>query len=251
MIRAAAVLALTACGTTGGNSVTFDVAAAGPVGGIGGFDNNFGWHVTLDKAHLHVGAIYLDLAVPISGAQSTSCILPGIYTAEELSGIDVDVLSPELQSFPTRGEGTDDEARTGEVWLVGSDINAGTDVDPATGQPTVVASVSGTASNALLAINFSATVTVGSNRAIVSSDPSMPSAHPICKQRIVTPIPIDLAPIQDGTLVLRIDPRLWVQQVDFSGLAPPSAIPDDNSTTASQALFTGIHGPAAFDLSFE
>ncbi|HEV7554421.1 MAG TPA: hypothetical protein VGO00_03135, partial [Kofleriaceae bacterium] len=150
MIRAVVLAACAGCGSTGGHTVTFDVAAAGPADGVGGFDNNFGWHVTLSTARLHVGAIYLDLAVPISGAQSTSCILPGIYTGEALSGLDIDALSPELQPFPQRGDGTDDEARTGEVWLVGSDLDASIDIDPATGQPTVVASVSGTASNALL-----------------------------------------------------------------------------------------------------
>jgi hypothetical protein len=253
IVRSVALVlaALAGCGSTGGNVVSFDVAAGGPAEGVPPFDTGLGWHVVLHKAKLHVGALYLNLSVPISGAQSTSCILPGIYTAEELSGLDIDLLAKDLQPFPARGDGTDDTAKTGEVWLVGGDVNAPTDVDPLTNQATVVAELEGTASNALLGISFSATVTIGQNRAITSSDPSMPGAHPICKQRIVTPIPIQLAPHDRGTLTLRVDPARWFANVDFTELSPPDYIfPDDLSISASQNLFNGLRGPASYDLSF-
>ena len=70
--------------------------------------------------------------MPSSGAQFTNCILPGIYTGEALDGLDVDLLSATPQPFPSPGTGTDDEARTGEVWLTGGDVNAAAD-------PTVIA----------------------------------------------------------------------------------------------------------------
>src|SRR6266436_2392988 len=97
-------------------------------------------------------------------------------------GLDVDVLSTARQMFPQRASGTDDEARTGEVWLTGGDVNADND-------STVIADLAGTATNSAQSMPFSARVTISSgNRGIPPSSPAQPSQHPICKQRIVSPI---------------------------------------------------------------
>jgi len=249
MKRLCILALLAACDTTGGRLVTFDVAAVGPADATGGpraFINGLGWHVILTKATLHIGAVYLNLSNPISGSQGTNCILPGIYTAEELSGIDVDVLSNDPQKFPEQADGTDDSAKTGEVWLTGGDVNAAED-------STVIADVEGTAVGAT-SMPFTAKVTIGSNRLIASSDPSMPSAHPICKQRIVSPIPIDVKPQPGGQLVIRIDPELWFADVDFGQLPEVSpgqfAFPDDLSIPASQNLFTNLRAGADYEFSF-
>jgi len=249
MTRLLLLAALAACDTTGGRLVTFDVAAVGPADATGGpraFVTGLGWHVVLQKATLHIGAVYLNLSNPISGSQGTNCILPGIYTAEELSGIDVDVLSNDPQKFPEQADGTDDSAKTGEVWLTGGDVNAAED-------STVIADIAGTAIGATQ-IPFTGRVTIGSNRLIASSDPSMPSAHPICKQRIVSPIPIDVKPQPGGQLVIRIDPELWFADVDFSQLPEVSpgqfAFPDDLSIPASQNLFTNLRAGAVYEFSF-
>jgi hypothetical protein len=245
----ACLLALAACGTTGGDLVTFEVAAHG-VEGAGTIDTGLGWHVELTRARLHVGAVYLNLAVPISGSQETACILPGIYTAEELAALDVDVLDATRQVFPQPATGTNDEARTGEVWLTGGDVNADADT-------TVIADLAGTASNATMTLPFTATVTIGAaNRGIPGSDPSQPSQHPICKQRIVSPIAIDLRPHDSGTLVLAIDTRTWFANVDFTALVADGSggfvFPDTNTNAASQSLFTGLRAASStFQLSFE
>ncbi|HVV82183.1 MAG TPA: hypothetical protein VHE35_03860, partial [Kofleriaceae bacterium] len=78
-----------------------------------------------------------------------------------------------------------------------------------------------------------------------------PSLHPICKQRIVTPIAIDFAPHDGGTLLVTIDPTAWVANVDFATVPPSGVIPDDNSTDASQNLFTGLRSVGAYRLSFQ
>src|ERR1019366_8232478 len=124
-----AMLALPAClGTTGSAIVSFPVQAAGPADAVDGqslaFDTGRGRHVELTKATLHIGAVYLDETVPVSGAQHTSCILEGIYSGQETGALDVNVLSPDLQSFPTPGNGTADRAITGEGWLTGGGGNA-------------------------------------------------------------------------------------------------------------------------------
>jgi hypothetical protein len=238
-------IALAACGTTGGNVVAFDVAAAG-ADGAATLDTPLGWHVVLTRAKLHLGAVYLNLSVPISGSQETSCILPGVYTAEELSAIDVDVLSTSLQPFPARGTGTDDEARTGEVWLTGGDVNASSD-------STVIADLAGTATKGTQVVPFAATITISSgNRGIPPSDPAQPSQHPICKQRIVSPIAIDLHPRDGSTLVIRVDTRPWFGNVDFAALPADGVFPDSNTNAASQNLFTGLRAATAtFQLSFQ
>ena len=164
-MKALALVLLAACGTTGGDVVTFDVVAQGAEG-ASVFETPLGWHVALQRATLHIGAAYLNLAVPISGSQETNCILPGIYTAEELYPLEVDVLSRNRQPFPQKATGTDDEARTGEIWLTGGDVNADTD-------STVIADIAGTASNSLLAVPFSAQITINSgNRGIPPSNPA-------------------------------------------------------------------------------
>jgi len=84
IIVAAAGLALAGCvGSTGGKTFTFPAAAAGPADAtsplsfsMGGFD------VTLTRAVLHVGALYLNQSAPVSGAQSTDCYLTGTYVGQ-------------------------------------------------------------------------------------------------------------------------------------------------------------------------
>jgi hypothetical protein len=244
-VKAVAWILLAACGTTGGNVVTFDVVARGAEG-ASVFETPLGWHVELERATVHIGAVYLNLAVPISGSQETSCILPGIYTAEELYPLDVDVLSRDRQPFPQKGTGTDDEARTGEIWLTGGDVNADSDT-------TVIADIAGIASNSLVAVPFSTQITINrDNRGIPPSNPAQPSQHPICKQRIVSPIPIELQPHDGGTLVITVDAERWFDNVDFAAVPGDGVIPDDNSTAVGQNLFTGLRAATAtFQLSFE
>jgi hypothetical protein len=238
------VLPAACLGTTGSSIVTFPVQAAGPPDAVDGqplvFDTGRGWHVELTQASLYIGAVYLDESVPVSGAQDTSCILEGIYSGQETSGLLVNVLSPDPQAFPATGNGTGDLAITGEVWLTGGDVNASDD-------PTVIVDVAGTASMSGTSYPFTASVTIGSNRLVTSTDPALPGANPICKQRIVAPIPIDVIPSNTGTLLVRVDPRGWFGDVDFSQMEetannPPTyVIPDDDTTQPGTALFDGIH----------
>jgi hypothetical protein len=241
----ALALVLGACGTTGGNVISFEVTAQGAPSARE-TDTGLGWHVALSEAKLHIGAVYLNLAVPISGSQATACILPGIYTSEELAPLDVDVLSPAPQAFPEPATGTDDEVRTGEIWLTGGDVNAAADT-------TVIAQVAGTATRAAQAIPFSAKITISSaNRGILGGSTALPSLHPICKQRIVSPIAIDLRPRNHGTLAITVDPSRWFANVDFTQLPPGGEFPDDNTNPASQNLFTGLRAAtASFQLSFQ
>lgn len=240
-----AALGVTACvGTTGSDLVTFDAAASGPEDAVAGAPLDFvsgrGFHVSLTRAKVHVGAVYLNRARPISGAQETSCILPGIYVAEVTQGFDVDALSPDPQSFPVQGEGTADRAIVGEVWLTSGDVNADDDT-------TVILDVAGTAEKGGVSYPFQGALTIGKNRAVAPTDPALPGQHPICKERIVSPIDLDITPRDGGSLRLRVDPRAFFANVDFAKLErvsedpPLYAFADEGVGQPNVSLYGGLH----------
>jgi hypothetical protein len=162
---------------------------------------------------------------------------------------DVDVLSGELQTFSVPGEGTVTRALAGEVWLTGGDVNA-------TDDSTVILDVAGIASRDGVLLPFEGQVTVGQNRAIPASSPALPGANPICKQRIVSPIPIDVTPRAGGALLLRINPAGWFDNVDFLALKSSANTPgnyvfsDDNSNQPSLNLFSGLKQATAETYTF-
>ncbi len=240
-VAAAAALALStpACvGTTGGDLFTFDAVALG-VHADAPFVTGRDYEVSLDEARLHVGAVYLNRAMPISGAQETSCVLPGVYLAEVTRGLDVDLLSGVAQPFPEPGEAVTGTALAGEVWLTGGDVDA-------TDDPTPILALRGTATKDGARYPFEANLTIGKNRATAATDPSRPGANPICKKRIVSPIPLRLAVRPSARLTLRVDPRGWFTNVDFAAIEPSGASPpvyrfrDDDSDAPSRNLYQGL-----------
>ncbi len=211
----ATLATLAACvGTTGGDVIDFPVAAAGAAGATAGkpyeLVNDRGWHVVLTKATLHIGALYLEQSVPVSGAQNTSCILPGTYVAQLTTGLDVDLLSPTPQRFPALAHGTTLPALVGQVWLTGGPIDSAVDAKP-------ILIIEGTADRAGDVRPFTGQITISTNRQPQGS--ANAGASPICKQRIVTPIPTPALTIQhQGGLLLRVDPRFLFVNVDFAAL---------------------------------
>jgi hypothetical protein len=236
-------LVATACvGTTGSDLVTFRAFAAGPADANGqplAFTNGHGWNITLTKATIHIGALYLNRSVPVSGGQERECFLPGVYVAQVLEEVDVDVLSPSPQEFPGSGSGTEDRAVTGEVWLAGRRIDALDD-------RTTIADVAGTATRDGVSMRFEATITIGKNRVAASTDPARPGANPLCAERIVTPIATNVTPHGTGALLVRVDPRGWFSNVELGELEQVSAetdlrrFPDDNSNQPATNLYRGL-----------
>ena len=226
--------------TTGGARFSVPVGIAGPAEAVAGqplqFTTGLGFQVRLDKAIVHVGAVYLNRSRPTSGSQAQSCVLPGIYVAEALQGADIDALSPQPQ-WQT-GHAVADHAITGEVWLSGGDVNALDD-------QTVVLDLAGTATREGQEWPFQAHFHIGKNRTVPPSDPSQPGASPLCKQRIVSPIPVDVPLAPGGRLLVRVDPRAWFANVDFSALPPPAKgamnqLADDGSEPVSANLYAAL-----------
>lgn len=236
--------------TTGGTIVDFPVAAAGASdlgGGPLAFTSDLGFHVTLTKATLHVGAVYLVQAAPVSGAQSTSCILPGTFIAQMTTGMDVDLLSSAPQRFPVLGHGTTGDALVGQLWLTGVDIDRTDDVTP-------ILVVEGTAEKDGDRRAFSGRVTIGSNRLVATG--AAAGANPICKQRIVSVLTA-VGVRETGGLLVRIDARELFTNVDFGGLSSSkdvSVFADaPNKDQPSTNLYANLHAGSgsASPYSFE
>ena len=240
-------LFVASCGdTTGGALVRFNASATGVSGGSVSFTSGAGTALTLTRARLHLGALYLNESVPTSGAAAQSCFSQGLYVGEVFGPLDVDLLSGEAQRFSAGGEGTTTEARTAEVWLTGTDVNASED-------PTHILELEGSARLDGGTLPFSATVTIGGNRLPAVTDPSLPSANPICRQRIVSPLLVQLTPKADGQLTLQLDPRRLFDAVDFSTLSPDGgtyAFPDDESGLGA-ALFRGLRSSAVYQFDWK
>jgi hypothetical protein len=235
------LVSLGACvGTTGGEVVTFAAVAAGPPEAVDGqpfeFANDRGWHISLTSASLHVGAVYLNQSVPVSGAQNTSCILPGTYVAQVTTGIDVNLLSPAEQPFPKPGTGVAIPALAGQLWLAGGDIDTVDDSTP-------ILHVEGTAEKGGASFPFTGSITIGANRAASQFS----GGSRICKQRIVSPIAASLEPRAGGRLRIVVDPRLLFVNVDFTAPATGAyTFPDDSSDQPSRNLYQNLHASAPY-----
>lgn len=246
-------VALTACvGTTGGEEFSFQAFARGPEGVSApyGFVNGKGYSVSLERARVHVGAVYLNRSAPTSVSASTSCTLAGIYSAEVPGALDVDALSAVPQPFPITGDATSDRARTGEVWLTGGDVN-----DPS--DTTVILDVAGTAARDGESHAFEGKLTIGENR-VQPTPPAEPGLKPICKERIVSPIAVDITPARGGHLTLAVEPAKMFANVDFSELTPNAdgtlEFDDDpaTATPASTNLYIGLRASSGvYSFRFE
>jgi len=248
MKRALLLLLFGCIGTTGGSIVDFP-AVARAVPEAKDFTNDRGWHITLSKARLHIGAVYLDAALPVSGAQSSECILPGTYVAEITNGLDVDLLSANAQPFPDLGHGTTTAALAAQVWLTSGDVDVVDDSTP-------MLEIEGVADRAGDVRPFAGTITIGKNRVIGTT--ATPGANPICKQRIVSPIPTAVGVGQSGTLRLTIDARLLFANVDLADLQKQGttyvfsdAPGSDTYTQPSINLWQNLHSAGLYTFSWE
>ncbi len=257
-------LALAACvGTTGNTIVHFRAEVAGPADAPGGgaaldFTSGLGWHVVLTRATIHVGAMYLVQTQAASGGGVGPCVLTGTYVAEAttpagaVAGIDADLLSPAPQYFPKAGQGTNLAAEAGQVWLTGAEVDQVDD-------PTIVLDVEGVADKGGVTVPFvvdGGGLTIGQNRVVTPTDSTKPGSQPICRQRIVSPIPLDIVPTDGGTLLLRVDPRLLFVDIDFSMLMQVSSSPpqyafvDDSSDSESAVLYSLLHQSSVYEFAW-
>jgi hypothetical protein len=236
--------------STGGELVEFEAVAEGDEASRH-FVSPLGYEVRLEEARLFIGALYLNQSAPGNYTQSTSCVLPGIYSAEVRGGLRVDALSEERQAFLVKGNGTTEPSRAGELWLASGSIDAANDT-------TVILEVRGEAERDGKRWPFEAQFTIGQNRLESPSNPALPGSNPLCKQRIVTPIPLpgELKLKNQGLLVLKVKPSAWFDKVDFSKFpeegAPLYRFEDKTANQPDNALYSGLRAHSGpYHFSFE
>jgi hypothetical protein len=234
-------------GTTGGDVFSFRAVARGPATTEDGrheLDTGSGFHVTLDRARVRLGALYLNRTVPTSVSADTTCTLAGGYVAEVTTGVVLDALTGAPTELPAPGLALAERALTGEIWLASGDVN-----DPSDSEP--VLDLSGRAEKDGVLYPFEALLTIGQNRDVPAPG-ATPGAKPICKERIVAPIPVDLLPRPGGRLLVEVDPARMLDAVDFSTLVRDAGgvyrFEDDprSATVASTALYQGLHATTAY-----
>jgi hypothetical protein len=203
---------------------------------------------------LLVGAVYVNQNVPAPGAQEQACAMPGLYVAEVTSALRVDALAGALQPFPVSAVALEEPGFSAELWLKAdeTDINAPDDA-------TVIAELSGTARRSAAHWPFLAEVTIGANRRVPDPDRDRPGANPICSERIVSPISVEVRPREGARLVLRISAERWLRDVDFAAFEPSDRVGSDGpyrfrdapSGAPSVALFNGIKAAGAYSVAIE
>jgi hypothetical protein len=232
----------------------------------------------------------------------------------------INLLCPNPTEFTVVGNGTSGTAGTGQIWLTGGQhscitepeggtIEAGTTVCSATSpdindmtDATPIVELAGyvcppgvspgdspqsgpdCTANTKGALNFTGSVTINEMNRMLTSMPGDPGDNPICIQRIIDILSLDLPLYQGGNLYVRTDPRGWFGGVDFfhnppCPMAGPSTcgeqccglqeivqaigdspaiyqIPDTNASVIGQQLYNGIFagslpsGASIYSLTF-
>jgi len=241
--------------TTGGARIKFRAAAAGPnadPADIATFVNRLGFDVTLTQAVLHIGAIYLNESNRISTADDQfGCFGGGRDVGQVLAGpdgMDVNLLSPDPQFFSVIGEGTESRVHAASIWLTGRQpISVVQDPQP-------ILTIAGLAQRGGIAWPFVGAMPI--NHLTPSPSPATPGINPICKRRIVAPVPVNIPLLQDGgLLLLRLDPYDLFVGTDFSSLPPPVRsiyqFEDRSDIAADQNVYAGLSTATNYIISWQ
>lgn len=246
-------------GGTGSKRFSFEARAGGALReGSGGpltFSNQRGWTITLTKADVTIGPLYLNVIPPLrDDTQSLAPLLPrgdsvvgrsdarrafldlferqawahgeghldsGRIVGEVLGQLRFSALSSELVSFPVTGSITQEEIRTAEVWFYPEP-----GVSPDTTKiDTVAFDVAGEATKGSDTVRFRGALTLND-----AWQPDAPagsrSTVPITDIRKVRGIPATIFPNEGGHLELRFDVTRLFRGADFSNLASNPADKD-------------------------
>jgi len=131
-------------------------------------------------AKLHVGAVYLNRSVPVSGVGGHELHPAGHLRCRDHRGPETSIFfHPNRSHFPKWASGQrPPPAIVGEVWLTNVEIDKAED-------PLPILQLQGTADKDGDSRPFRAAITIGSNRTIANTDATQAGAYPICKERIV------------------------------------------------------------------
>jgi hypothetical protein len=218
-------------GTTDRSRFGFEARAGGAATGLSPtdftFTNERGWAITLHKANVTLGPVYLNTVAPLvdgpvgllghfvrsARADGGDHLGGGRIVGEVLSQITFNALSSELVPFPGLGTTTDEPVRTTDVWLYPA---PGVSADT-TKIDTVALDVAGIARRDGRELRF--------RGSLVLNDAWLPDATAgqrgttsIALLRRVRGIPSGFTPANGGSLEVRFDVRAPFRGADFSNL---------------------------------
>lgn len=218
-------------GGTGSQRFTFEAR----VGGKGAatadahtFTNEKGWVISLSRANVTLGPIYLNVIPPLTDstaslwsffirpawAQAGGAHLDaGRMVGEVLSQVTFDALSPELVPFPSRGTITQEEVRTAEVWFYPA---PGVSAD-ATKIDTVALDVAGVATRDDEEVQFRGQLILNDDW-ISEQTTGERGNQSITSIRKVRGVPATFFPTAGGQLELRFDVTRLFRGADFSSI---------------------------------
>lgn len=227
----------TGCGSTGSARFAFEGRAGGVARDASqplAFVNETGWTITLSRANVTVGPIYLNVIAPLRD-EATFVPWLGVKRAfgdddhlgggrevgEILGQVTFDALSPALVPFPVQGTMTQEQIRTAEIWLWPPPGKAPEAVNIDT--PSV--DVAGVAVRGDSRVPFRGALIL--NEAwTTDAKPGERSAQPVTSLRKVRGIPTTFFPTEGGALEIRFDVRALFRGADFSNLAASPADED-------------------------
>lgn len=219
-------------GETGRERFSFEAAAGGTERADPGpltFTNQRGWSITLTKADVTLGPVYLNVLAPLrddnqsllgrlfvrnAWAAGEDHLGGGRIVGEVLSQVRFSALSPGLVAFPSLGSITQEDVRTAEVWFYPEPgVTAETKkID------TVALEVAGTATREGTTVAF--------RGSLVLDDAWQPdmvagsrAASSITEVRQVRGISAPFIPTRGGHLEIRFDVTRLFRGADFSNLA--------------------------------
>ncbi len=241
--------ALSCNGTTGFELVQFSAGGSGFPDAVRGqpytFVTSAGVRVTLTRATLHVGALYLTQGVSQAGGGPEPCELPqtssGAFVGEVRGEGDIDLLDPSVQPIATVGEGSTIPATTGQVWLTHDGAITQGNVNTANGPDSEpILYLQGSFEDAIGTHTFSAGITIDVNRISGPPNPGLPGEVQICQERIVSGIPTQVTLAQGGTLVLEVDPRSLFAGVPFTDLPSAAALAASGTSACLPGASTDV-----------
>lgn len=244
----AALALLIGCGAdTGSQRFGFEARAGGASTATGApleFTNQAGWAISLTRADVTLGPVYLNVQPPLRAGwldwlvrpafAQTSHLDTGRVVGEVLGQVTFSALSPELVPFPVLGALAQEEVRTAEVWFYPSpNVPAET-----TAIDTVALDVAGEASRDGVTYGFAGQLVLDDDWASQQAAGTRGSSS-LVDIRQVRGIAAGFFPEPGGHLELRLDVTRLFRGANFASL-------EDNPPDAS-GVRTLVQAPAARD----